>query len=118
MDGLNPGVGVAVQQKLAVLLVSALKTGPIQPMSYNTRNGLLSKNFPAVASSDPNAKIPAALTIDPAGAALFAPDKGNGEVSSFAIDGAGALTQNQAASNSEGGDGPVAYAVGTPNCHG
>ena len=93
--------------------MSDLATGLIQPMSYNTRNGLLSKNFTAVASSDPNAKIPAALTIDPAGAALFAPDEGNGEVSSFAIDGSGALTPILAYANSSVGDGPVGIGIGT-----
>ncbi len=105
IDGFNTPFGIAVHPTLAVLYVSDLKTGLIQPMSYNTRNGLLSKNFPAVASSDPNAKIPAALTIDPAGAALFAPDEGNGEVSSFAIDKSGALTPIQAATNSRSATG-------------
>ena len=85
IDGFNTPFGIAVHPKLAVLYVSDLKTGLIQPMSYNTKTGALAKNFPAVASSDPNAKIPAALTIDAAGAALFTPDQGNGEVSSFAI---------------------------------
>ncbi len=103
IDGFNTPFGIAVHPTLAVIYVSDLKTGLIQPMSYNTRNGLLSKNFPAVASSDPNAKIPAALTIDPAGAALSAPDEGNGEVSSFAIDGSGALTPVQAATNGKVG---------------
>jgi 6-phosphogluconolactonase (cycloisomerase 2 family) len=92
IDGFNTPFGIAVHPTLSVLYVSDLKTGLIQPMSYNTKSGLLSKNFPAVASSDPNAKIPAALTIDAAGAALFAPDEGNGEVASFTIDGSGALT--------------------------
>ena len=113
IDGFNTPFGIAVHPKLAVLYVSDLKTGLIQPMSYNTRNGLLSKNFPAVASSDPNAKIPAALTIDPAGAALFTADQGNGEVSSFAIDSSGALTPIQAATNGKAGDGPVGVGVGT-----
>ena len=103
IDGFNTPFGIAVHPTLAVIYVSDLKTGLIQPMSYNTKNGLLSKNFPAVASSDPNAKIPAALTIDPAGAALSAPDKGNGEVPSFAIDGSGALTPIQAATNGKVG---------------
>ena len=113
IDGFDTPFGIAVHPTLPVLYVSDLKTGLIWPMSYKTKNGLLSKNFPAVASSDPNAKIPAALTIDPAGAALFAPDKGNGEVSSFAIDGSGALTPIQAATNSKVGDGPVGVGVGT-----
>ena len=97
IDGFNTPFGIAVHPTLPVIYVSDLKTGLIQPMSYNTGNGLLSKNLPAVASSDPNAKIPAALTIDPAGTALSAPDQGNGAVSSFAIDGSGALTPIQAA---------------------
>ncbi len=103
IDGFNTPFGIAVHPTLAVLYVSDLKTGLIQPMSYNTKNGLLSKNFTAVASSAPNAKIPAALTIDAAGAALFAPNEGNREVSSFAIDGSGALTPMQAATNSKVG---------------
>jgi 6-phosphogluconolactonase (cycloisomerase 2 family) len=113
IDGFNTPFGIAVHPSLAVIYVSDLKTGLIQPMSYNTKNGLLAKNFPAVASSDPNAKIPAALTIDAAGAALFTPDQGNGEVSSFAIDGSGALTPIQAATNSKVSDGPVGIGVGT-----
>jgi 6-phosphogluconolactonase (cycloisomerase 2 family) len=113
IDGFNTPFGIAVHPTLAVLYVSDLKTGLIQPMSYNTKSGLLSKNFPAVASSDPNAKTPAALTIDPAGTALFAPDEGNGEVSSFAIDGSGALTPIFASANSSVGDGPVGIGVGT-----
>ena len=113
IDGFNTPFGIAVHPKLAVVYVSDLKTGLIQPMSYNTKTGALAKNFPAVASSDPNAKIPAALTIDAAGAALFTPDQGNGEVSSFAIDGSGALTPIQAATNSKVTDGPVGVGVGT-----
>ena len=103
IDGFNTPFGIAVHPTLPVLYVSDLKTGLIQPMSYNTKDGLLSKNFPAVASSDPNAKIPAALTIDPAGATLFAPAEGNGKVLSFAIDGSGALTPIQAATNGKVG---------------
>jgi 6-phosphogluconolactonase len=103
IDGFNTPFGIAVHPTLPVIYVSDVKTGLIQPMSYNPKNGLLSKNFTAVASSDPNAKTPAAITIDPAGSALFTPDQGNGEVSSFAIDGSGALTPIQAATNSKVG---------------
>jgi DNA-binding beta-propeller fold protein YncE len=103
IDGFNTPFGIAVHPTLPVIYVSDLKTGLIQPMSYNIRNGMLSKNFTAVASSDRNAVSPAAITIDAAGAALFAPDQGNGEVSSFAIDGSGALTPMQAATNGKVG---------------
>ena len=113
IDGFNTPFGIVVHPTLPVIYVSDLKTGLIQPLSYNTRSGLLSKNFTAVASSDPNAVMPTSLTIDPAGAALFAPDESNGEVSSFAIDGSGALTPSFVGTNSSVSDGPVGVGIGT-----
>jgi 6-phosphogluconolactonase (cycloisomerase 2 family) len=113
IDGFSTPFGIAVHPTLPVIYVSDLATGLIQPMSYNISTGLLSKNFTAVASSDPNAVMPTSLTIDPAGAALFAPDERNGEVSSFAIDGSGALTPNFVGTNSSVSDGPVGVGIGT-----
>ncbi len=99
---------------LAVLYVSDLGTGLIQPLSYNTTTGALAANLPAVASSDPFAILPAAITIDTAGAALFTPDEGNGEVSSFSINAVtGALTPVGAFTNSNVADAPLGIGIGT-----
>lgn len=114
IGGFNTPFGIALHPTLAVLYVSDTATGLIQPMSYNTTTGALAKNLPAVASSDPNAVVPAAITIDAAGAALFTPDQGNGEVSSFAINSTtGALTRVGAFTNSNVGDKPVGIGIGT-----
>ena len=116
LGGFNTPFGIAVHPTLAELYVSDTATGLIQPMSFNTTSGALAKNFPAVSSSDPNAKIPAAIAIDTGGDALFTPDQGNGEVSSFAIGtgaNAGALTPVGAFPNSSVTDGPVGIGIGT-----
>jgi 6-phosphogluconolactonase (cycloisomerase 2 family) len=82
--GFTTPFGITLHPTLAVLYVSDTTTGLIQPMTYDTGIGALSKNLPAVTSSDfPRAKAPAAIAIDSAGAALFIADQVNGEVSSF-----------------------------------
>jgi 6-phosphogluconolactonase (cycloisomerase 2 family) len=114
LGGFNTPFGIAVHPTLTVLYVSDTVTGLIQPLSYNTTTGALAANLPAVSSSDPNAVVPAAITIDAAGAALFTPDQGNGEVSSFAINSTtGALTRVGAFTNSNVGDKPVGIGIGT-----
>lgn len=116
LGGFNTPFGIAVHPTLAELYVSDTATGLIQPMSFNTTTGALAKNFPAVSSSDPNAKIPAAIAIDTGGDALFTPDQGNGEVSSFAINTTtGALTPINAFPNISVGDAPVGIGIGTPS---
>ena len=85
IGGFNTPFGIAVHPTLAVFMCRTLGTGLIQPMSYNTTTGLLAKNFTAVASSDPNANMPAAITIDGQEMSLFIADEGTGEVSPFAI---------------------------------
>jgi 6-phosphogluconolactonase (cycloisomerase 2 family) len=114
LGGFNTPFGIAVHPTLTVLYVSDTVTGLIHPLSYNTTTGALAANLPAVSSSDPNAVVPAAITIDTAGAALFTPDQGNGEVSSFAINSTtGALTPAGAFTNSNVGDKPVGIGIGT-----
>jgi DNA-binding beta-propeller fold protein YncE len=114
IGGFNTPFGIAVHPMLAVIYVSDLGTGLIQPMSYNTSTGALAKNIPAVGSSDPLAVMPAAITIDTAGDALFVPDEGNGEVSPFAINTTtGALTQGTAQPNISVTAGPVGIGIGT-----
>ena len=116
IGGFNTPFGIAVHPTLSELYVSDTVTGIIQPMSYNTSTGALAKNLPAVTSSDPNAISPAAIAIDSGGDALFTPDQGNGEVSSFSIDTTtGALTPIQAAANSTVADAPVGIGIGTNN---
>jgi DNA-binding beta-propeller fold protein YncE len=113
IGGFHTPFGIAVHPKLAVIYVSDLGTGLIQPMSYNTKTGALAKNFTAVGSSDSLAVMPAAITIDALGAALFVPDEGNGEVSPFAITSTGALTQGTAQPNISVTTGPVGIGIGT-----
>ena len=113
LGGFNTLFGIAVHPTLAVLYVSDLGTGLIWPLSFNTTTGALAK-LTAVASPDPNAVLPAAITIDTAGAALFTPDEGNGEVSSFSINAVtGALIPVGAFTNSNVGDAPVGIGIGT-----
>ena len=113
LGGFNTPFGIALHPTLAVLYVSDLGTGLIWPLSYNTTTGALAKLTP-VASSDPFAILPAAITIDAAGAALFTPDEGNGEVSSFSINAVtAALTQVGAFTNSNVGDAPLGIGIGT-----
>jgi 6-phosphogluconolactonase len=116
IGGFNTPFGIAVNPSSTVseLYVSDTATGLIQPMSYDTTTGALAKNLPAVTSSDPNAVKPAAIAIDSAGAALFTPDQGNGEVSSFSINSTtGAQTPIMAVANSSVRDAPVGIGVGT-----
>lgn len=114
IGGFNTPFGIAVHPTLAVLYVSDLGTGLIWPMSYDTTTGALTKNFTAVSSPDPLAILPAAIAIDTAGAALFTPDEGNGEVSSFSINvSTGALTPVGAFTNSSTSDAPVGIGIGT-----
>jgi 6-phosphogluconolactonase (cycloisomerase 2 family) len=117
IGGFNTPFGIAVLPSSTVfeLYVSDTATGLIQPMSYNTSTGALAKNFPAMHSADPLANSPAAIAIDTAGAALFTPDQGNGEVSPFSIDASGALTPMLAASNISNTTAPVGIGVGTNN---
>ena len=114
IGGFHTPFGIAVHPTLAVIYVSDLGTGLIQPMSYNTKTGALAKNFLAVGSSDPLAVMPALITIDAAGDALFVPDEGNGEVSPFAINTAtGALTQGTAQANISVTTAPLGIGIGT-----
>lgn len=113
ISGFNTPFGITLHPMLTELYVSDTKTGLIQPLSYNTSTGALATNFPAVHSSDPLANSPAAIAIDSAGDALFTPDQGNGEVSSFAITTTGALTPIGAFANSSVGDAPVGIGIGT-----
>jgi DNA-binding beta-propeller fold protein YncE len=111
------GIAVHPNPALTELYVSDTKTGLIQPLSYNISTGAVATNFPAVRSSDSLAIKPAAIAINSGGTALFTPDQGNGEVSSFAITTtgslAGALTQAGAFPNISVGDAPVGIGVGT-----
>jgi 6-phosphogluconolactonase (cycloisomerase 2 family) len=114
IGGFNTPFGIAVHPTLAVIYVSDLGTGLIQPMSYNTKTGALAKNFTAVGSSDPLAVLPAAITIDALGDALFVPDEGTGEVSPFAINtSTGALTQGTAQPNISVTAAPLGIGIGT-----
>jgi 6-phosphogluconolactonase (cycloisomerase 2 family) len=116
IGGFNTPFGITLHPTLAVLYVSDTSTGLIQPMTYNTSTGALTKNFTAVTSTDfPFATAPAGLAIDAAGAALFTADVGNGEVSSFSIDGKGALTPIHAVANSIVGDKPFGVGIGVNN---
>jgi DNA-binding beta-propeller fold protein YncE len=114
IGGFNTPFGIAVHPTLPVIYVSDLGTGLIWPMTYNTSTGALTKNLTAVGSADPNAVKPAAIAIDSGGDALFTPDEGNGEVSSFVINtSTGALTPIQAAANSSVSDAPLGIGIGT-----
>ena len=114
IGGFNTPFGVALHPTLAELYVSDTATGLIQPMSYNTTSGALAKNLPAVTSSDPLAVVPAAIAIDSGGDALFTPDQGNGEVSSFSINtSTGALTAAGAFTNISGTAVPVGIGIGS-----
>jgi 6-phosphogluconolactonase (cycloisomerase 2 family) len=112
--GFNTPFGITLHPTLAVLYVSDTTTGLIQPMSFDTGTGALSKTgFPAVASSDfPLATSPAAIAVDSAGAALFIADQGNGEASSFSIDGSGKLTPVFAVPNVSTTAVPVGVGIG------
>jgi 6-phosphogluconolactonase len=112
IGGFNTPFGITLHPTLAVLYVSDTVTGLIQPMSYNTTTGALTKNFPAVSSSDPLAVKPAAIAVDSAGAALFIADQGNGEASSFSIDGTGKLTPVFAVANVSTSAVPVGVGIG------
>lgn len=116
IGGFNTPFGIAVHPTLTELYVSDTATGLIQPMSYNTTTGALAKNLPAVTSADSSAVVPAAIAIDGGGDALFTPDQGNGEVSSFSINTTtGALTPIIAVANSSVTDVPVGIGIGTNN---
>ncbi len=117
IGGFTTPFGITLHPTLTELYVSDTATGLIQPMLYNSTTGALAKNFTAAHSSDPLADTPAAIAIDSGGDALFTPDQGNGEVSTFAITTtgttAGALTPINAFSNSAVGDIPVGIGIGT-----
>jgi DNA-binding beta-propeller fold protein YncE len=121
IGGFNTPFGIAVHPRLTELYVSDTKTGLIQPMSYNTSTGVLTKNFPAVPSADPLAIKPAAIVIDSAGDALFTPDQGNGEVSPFSIVTTGTLAGSLIAltpsANSTNGDAPVGIGLATTSAN-
>ena len=112
--GFTTPFGIVLHPTLAVLYVSDTTTGLIQPMSYNTTTGALTKSLPAVTSPDfPLATAPAGLAIDSAGAALFTADHGNGEISSFSITaGTGALIPIQVVPNFSGADAPFGVGIG------
>jgi len=114
IGGFNTPFGITLHPTLNVLYVSDTVTGLIQPMSYNTTTGALSKSgFPAVTSTDfPLATSPAAIAVDSAGAALFIADQGNGEASSFSIDGTGKLTPVFAVANVSTSAVPVGVGIG------
>ena len=112
ISGFNTPFGITLHPSLAVLYVSDTSTGLIWPMTYNTSTGALTKNFPAVHSSDLNANTPAAIAIDGGGDSLFIADQALGEVSSFSIDFTGALTAIAVFTNSNTGDVPVGVGIG------
>jgi 6-phosphogluconolactonase len=114
IGGFNTPFGIALHPTLAELYVSDTALGIIQPMSFNTTTGALAKNLPAVTSSDPLAVVPAAIAIDSGGDALFTPDQGNGEVSSFSINtSTGALTPVGAFTNISATAVPVGIGIGS-----
>ncbi len=111
IGGFNTPFGITLHPTLAVLYVSDTVTGLIQPLSYNTTTGALSKNLPAAHSSDANANTPAAIAIDAAGAALFIADQVLGEVSTFAIDRHRRTYPGPTFANSSIGDVPVGVGI-------
>src|SRR5215472_4315908 len=115
LGGFNTPFGITLHPSLSVLYVSDTVTGLIQPCTYNASTGVLLKNFPAAHSSDVNADTPAAIAINSAGTALFIADQKLGEVSSFSIDGTGALTSILVFQNSNVNDTPIGVGIGTNN---
>lgn len=115
LGGFNTPFGITLHPTLSVLYVSDAVTGLIQPCTYNTSTGVLSKNFTAAHSSDVNADTPAAIAIDSAGTALFIADQKLGEVSSFSIDGTGALTSILVFQNSNVSDTPIGVGIAINN---
>ena len=111
IGGFNTPFGITLHPTLSVLYVSDTTTGLIWPMTYNPTTGALAKNFTAMHSADLNANTPAAIAIDAAGASLFIADQVLGEVSTFSIDGTGALTQGPVIANSSVGDVPVGVGI-------
>jgi 6-phosphogluconolactonase (cycloisomerase 2 family) len=113
LGGFNLPFGLALHPTLSVLYMSDRGSGLIWPMSYDS-NGKLSK-MTAVSSPDVGAVTPALIAIDAAGAALFTADQKTSEVSSFSINGAGALTPIIAVQNISVADAPlgVGLAVNT-----
>jgi 6-phosphogluconolactonase (cycloisomerase 2 family) len=111
IGGFHTPFGITLHPTLSVLYVSDTVTGLIQPMSYNTTTGALAKNFTAMHSSDVNANTPAAIALDATGVSLFIADQVLGEVSTFSIDGSGALTQGPTFQNSSVGDVPVGIRI-------
>jgi 6-phosphogluconolactonase (cycloisomerase 2 family) len=111
IGGFNTPFGIAVHPTLAVIYVSDTTTGLIQPMSYNTSTGALAKNFTATHSADVNANTPAAIAIDAGGADLFIADQKLGEVSTFAINSNGSLTQGPTFANTSTGAVPVGVGI-------
>jgi len=111
IGGFHTPFGITLHPNLAVLYVSDTATGLIQPMSYNTKTGALAKNFVAMHSSDVNANTPAAIAIDAAGASLFIADQTIGEVSTFAINSNGSLTQGPTFANISTSTVPVGVGI-------
>jgi 6-phosphogluconolactonase (cycloisomerase 2 family) len=111
ISGFTTPFGITLHPSLPVLYVSDTTTGLVQPMTYNTTTGALTKNFTAVHSSDPAADTPAAIAIDPGGVSLFIADQTIGEVSSFSIDGTGALTPEFTFANSSTSDAPLGLGI-------
>jgi len=109
--GLTTPFGIAVHPTLSVIYVSDTSTGLIEPMSYNTNTGKLAKNFTAMHSADGSANTPAAIAIDAAGVSLFVADQKIGEVSTFAINSNGSLTQGPTFPNSSTSDVPVGVGI-------
>jgi 6-phosphogluconolactonase (cycloisomerase 2 family) len=107
IPGFDTPFGIALHPTLAVLYVSDTTTGLVWPMSYNTSTGALTKNFTAEHSADVNADTPAAIAIDSGGDALFIADQKLGEVSSFSIDGTGAISPVAVFTNSNVDDVPI-----------
>jgi len=107
IGGFSVLFGITLHPTLSVLYVSDTSTGLIWPMSYNTLTGALAKTFTPVHSADGNADTPAAIAIDSGADALFIADQNLGEVSSFSIDGTGALLPAAVYANSSVSDVPV-----------
>jgi 6-phosphogluconolactonase (cycloisomerase 2 family) len=107
----NTPFGITLHPTLAELYVSDTSTGLIQPMSYNTKTGKLTKNFTAMHSSDSNANTPAAIAIDATGVSMFIADQTIGEVSTFAINSNGSLTPGPTFPNSSTSNVPVGVGI-------
>jgi 6-phosphogluconolactonase (cycloisomerase 2 family) len=111
IGGFNTPFGITLHPTLSVLYVSDTVTGLIQPMTFNPTTGALSKNFTAMNSADAMASSPAAIAIDAAGASLFIADQKIGEVSTFSIDGTGAIAQGPTFSPNSVSDIPVGVGI-------